>query len=105
MLGHEERPIKNRGEWQNKFEGKAAYARLLNGVFAQSAELLADRSVVYVRTDKRDFTLKATLAALRAAFPGRREIVMDRPYKGPTQTHLFGDCTRKPGEVDIVLTL
>lgn len=70
----------------------------------QCKPLLKRRARVYVRTDRREFTHDTTVAALRAAFPGRKIREIDRPFEKPTQTHLFGDRSKKTGEIDLVLT-
>ena len=59
--------------------------------------------VVYVRTDAREFNLASTIEALAMAFPKKKMEQHLRPYVGPTQTALFGDKDRKPGEVDLIL--
>lgn len=62
---------------------------------------MQDNCVVYVRTDSREFTLKAT----EAAFPEHTMTIIDKPIpEGKiTQTQLFGTKPIKSGEVDIIL--
>lgn len=90
---------------QGRFANKADYQNLLNNVFEKSARLMQDNCVVYVRTDSREFTLKATEAALKAAFPEHTMTIIDKPIpEGKiTQTQLFGTKPIKSGEIDIIL--
>ena len=80
------------------------YQNLLYGVFSRSARLLKPSAAVYVRTDAREFTLLATFNALQQAFPGRKIQVREQPFQGKTQTELFGDKGKKPGEVDLIIS-
>jgi hypothetical protein len=92
-------------EIRAKFEGGSRYRQLLQNVFECSSELLADDSVIYVRTGLGAFTFETTLDVLRAVFPNHRMRQMARPYSRPTQTSLFGDSGSKAGEVDLVMTM
>lgn len=103
MLGGASRPEAQRGQWAKRFENQQDYVRLITGVFASCAEVMRSDSVVYVRTDAREFTRAVTLEALRAAFPGRRVRRIARPVERQTQTALFGDKAKKPGEIDLVI--
>ena len=60
--------------------------------------------MIYVRTDAREFTLNTTLEVLSECFPNWEQKLIPRPVKKQTQTSLFGDKSKKPGEVDIILT-
>ncbi|MHB1680830.1 MAG: hypothetical protein ACYCTB_10060 [bacterium] len=66
---------------------------------------MKDNSTVYVRTDRREFTLKTTLNILKKHFPNHEIKTINRELKiyTKTQTKLFGDKSMKPGEVDIIL--
>ncbi len=104
MLGGPPHALRQGGRHRGKFEGLEKYQSLLTRIFSLSAGLLAEDSVVYVRTSRRADTSRATAKALGAAFPGhllRRRL---RPFSGPTQTHLFGDRSQKEGEIDLILT-
>lgn len=103
MLGAEPRPVHSRGVWQNKFESRAAYRKLLERVFAQSADVLDEAATIYVRTDARPFTYETTLEVLRQVFPGKRLTIERSPYREQTQTALFGDKSKKPGDIDLIL--
>ncbi len=89
--------------YAGKFASKPNYENLLKSVFKNSARLMKKNAVIYVRTDARDFTLKTTIDALHAAFPKKVLKTYRRPFKKQTQTALYGDKTKKPGEVDVIL--
>ena len=93
-----------RGPHRGRFTNQGEYCRLLQNVFCRAAAAVEDNATVYVRTSKDPFTKEATLDALRQAFPGKHLVKRCRPFRKPTQTHLFGDKSPKPGEVDIILT-
>jgi hypothetical protein len=103
MLGDTATPSRAGVAWKSRFENRAEYQKLIESVFERSARLMADDAVIYVRTDARTFTRKVTLDALRKAFPRKRVTVRRRPFNHSTQTALFGDASKKPGEVDIIL--
>ena len=66
---------------------------------------MKDKSTIYVRTDKREFTFNSTLEILKKYFPKHNVQVIEKPLKKDTktQTKLYGDKSMKPGEVDIIL--
>ncbi len=103
MLGQPPSPTRQKGRWQKKFESKPNYRELLAGVFSGAARRMSDEFVVVVRTDAREFTLTATIEALQAAFPYKHLREERRPVHNQTQTALFGDSSKKPGEVDIIM--
>lgn len=103
MLNGPDTPTSMGSKWQGKFSSTVNYQELLNAVFAASSEILNPKAVVYVRTDAREFTFKATVRALREAFPGKRMRTIRQPFPKATQTALFGDKAVKPGEIDIIL--
>ncbi len=103
LLGFETDPYVTRGPYQGRFTHPDRYRRLLKKVFSRAAKLVADEAVVYVRTSKEHFTKRATLDAMLEAFPKKRLVEKCRPFRKPTQTHLFGDKTPKPGEIDLIL--
>jgi hypothetical protein len=103
LLGFELDAYVARGPYQGRFTNHGGYRRLLKKVFSRAAKAVEDNAVIYVRTSKDLFTKEATLDALRESFPKKRLIEKRRPFRKPTQTHLFGDKTPKPGEVDLIL--
>lgn len=103
LLGEAPDARRKPGLHRAKFENTERYEALLSAVFGAAAPLLTDNAVVYVRTGRQRSTYDPTRAALRAAFPKHRIVRRLRPFKRPTQTSLFGDSRRKPGEVDLIL--
>jgi hypothetical protein len=102
-LGGPPNANRNGHEWRGKFENLDHYQSLLRTVFRSSASVLHHQGIVYVRTSQRPDTYRATIDALKAAFPSRSVSRRLRPFHGPTQTQLFGDRAAKKGEVDIIL--
>jgi hypothetical protein len=90
---------------RNRFINKDDYRSLLETVFEQCAALMNRRSVIYVRTDAREFTLQTTQNILKSCFSKHRLEIQEKPLskQTKTQTQLFGDKSAKPGEVDIIL--
>ncbi|KKK07248.1 DNA methyltransferase [Micromonospora sp. HK10] len=89
---------------RGKFENPKAYRELLLSVFSACAERLSKDGVAYVRTGAASLTLDATREALHTALPRFAMREVRRPYTKATQTSLFGDSSKKAGEVDLVLT-
>lgn len=103
LLGFEATAYVSRGPYQGRFTHQTIYRNLLKGAFCRAANLVADDSVIYVRTSKDPFTKQATLDAMLTAFPNKKLNEICRPFQQPTQTHLFGDRTPKQGEIDLIL--
>lgn len=105
LLGGKPFPTYGGHDHKGRFLSKEKYKDLLLSVFSQSAVLLKDNCVVYVRTDARKFTLETTKEVLRSSFPKHKLIEIPKPFNSKTQTELFGDKSKKPGEVDLILTI
>ena len=104
MLGYSDKPTKEGEKYkQNGFESKTTYEELLQDVFTEAAKLMNPSGAVYIRTDARKFTFETTRIVLEKSFPDWHFEVSDQPYKKETQTALFGDREKKPGERDIIL--
>ncbi len=105
MLGGNETPKANAEKYKGRFIDKERYYNLLDSVFGLSSIIMSENSVVYVRTDKREFTLNSTIEILRKHFPNHSMKIIEKPLKEDTktQTKLFGDKSMKPGEVDIIM--
>ena len=103
MLGGPERPVWISEKWKNRFESKSAYRELLQKVFQSCAEMMTDKAIIYVRTDARKVTLEITKEVLCDIFPHKLIDITYQPFKKSTQTALFGDKSKKPGEVDIIM--
>lgn len=104
MLGGPPSPRRCWGKYQAKFESRSEYEHLLTTVFKTAAPNVARDAVIYVRTDARDFTYGCTRNVLTAVFSGKNLTEIERPFQKPTQTALFGDKQKKPGEIDLVLS-
>lgn len=104
MLGGPSWPTKTEEKYRGRFSSKVAYEELLNSVFEQTARVVTEDAMIYVRTDKRRFTLETTRNILKKHFPTWKMRESDQPISKQTQTALFGDFSHKPGEVDIILT-
>lgn len=104
MLGGEPNALRVGEKHRGAFASRNAYKEMLSNVFAQAAEVMSQSGYVYVRTDARKLTFEITHDVLREAFPRWREKVVKRPYLSQTQTALYGDVSKKPGEKDIILT-
>lgn len=105
MLGSSERPRFLTEKYKGRFIDKDKYYNLLDSVFGLSSAIMKDKSVIYVRTDKRDFTFNSTIEILKKHFPKHKTKILNRPLKPntKTQTQLYGDKTLKPGEIDIIM--
>jgi hypothetical protein len=104
MLGGPNRPSSGSHPYMKRFDSKVRYKKLLEHAFASAAQTLHSNAVVLVRTDAREYTLETTKAVLADVFPDK----FMRTYRAPlndrlSQTALFGDKQKKPGEVDILL--
>jgi len=105
LLGEAEKMGLSEERYKRRFSNKQEYYDLLDNVFGLCAKIMKDKSTVYVRTDKREFTLKTTLNILKKHFPNHKIETVNQELKTDTktQTKLFGDKSMKPGEVDIIL--
>lgn len=103
MLGGEPNASRSNEQHRRDFSAQNTYKDLLNTVFGQASEMMRTNGYVYVRTDARETTFEITRSALREAFPKWQEEIIDRPYHKQTQTALYGDKAKKPGEKDIIL--
>lgn len=104
LLGDPAIPVIKEDKNKRRFNDKQDYYNLLDSVFGNCAALMAPHATVFVRTDKRDFTLKSTLEILEKHFLDYTFHIEDKPFLKQTQTELYGDKSKKPGEVDIILT-
>ena len=78
------------------------YKKMLHCVFLHSKRLLKPAGAIWVRTDSRVFTKKATECALRANWP-RRKLYMREDSPERTQTAHFGNTMKKSGEIDFLI--
>lgn len=104
MLGHDPRPSKTGGDWQDGFWSQPEYRMLLKSVFTKCAAVMKPEAKVLVRTDAREFTRSVTTEILQSVFPDKELKIIESPLSKGSQTALFGDKTKKPGEIDLLLT-
>lgn len=106
LLGGSETPKFIKEKHKGRFIDKERYYNLLDEVFGLSSTIMKDKSTVYVRTDKREFTFNSTIEILQKHFPKHKTQIIDKPLQSDTktQTKLYGDKSMKPGEVDIIMT-
>lgn len=105
LLGGEERPVTIKDEHKGRFNNKEEYKKLLSTVFGNCAQMMKEKSTVYVRTDVRNFTFQTTLDVLKEKFPDYAVEVYDKPVSVDkvTQTLLYGNTSSEQGEKDIIL--
>lgn len=103
VLGGTTSPKTTGDKHKRRFGSKVDYRHLLTAVFSNCANLMADHSTIYVRTDAREFTQNVTVEILKECFPKHDITIKAKPFKKKTQTELFGDKTKKPGEIDIIM--
>jgi hypothetical protein len=104
LLGENEIPKVNQGKYQKRFGSQDEYYELLDSVFETSSAMMARKSTIYVRTDKREFTLNSTLEILENHFPRHKVKITDNPFTKRTQTEIHGNSSKENGEIDIILT-
>ena len=103
LLGYPATPNSRQGRYRERFQQPDEYKFLLETTFLKASYLTNKDSIIYVRTDARDFTLSITLNALKQIFPHKQLTITEQPFSGTTQTHLFGDHSPKRGEIDLIL--
>ncbi len=104
MLGGDPKPGYRVEKYKDKFSSKEVYHGLLDSVFKYVSRIMSEDGTVYVRTSAREFTFDTTIEILDKYFPTWNKEIKEKPFPQKTQTHLFGDSEKKPGEKDIILT-
>ena len=104
LLEGPEYPKYSRMKYKGRFSSKESYCELLESVFNSVSQVMSSEGTIYVRTSAREFTFNTTIGILRKYFPSWKENIIPKPFGQKTQTHLFGDLTKKPGEMDIIFT-
>jgi len=104
MLGGPDRPLKREIDNHGRFSSKIRYTNLLDTVFGLISQIVTQNAVIFVRTDRREFTLNTTRNIFRTHFPSWTMEEHIQLIEHPSQTALFGDFAPKPGEVDLILT-
>lgn len=103
MLGHSSKPSKTGGEWQDGFWSQIEYGELLKSIFTKCKRIMKPNAKVWVRTDAREFTRQVTTELLTSIFPDKTLQVIESPITKGSQTALYGDKSKKPGEIDLLL--
>ena len=104
LLGGDPKPGYGVEKYKDKFSSKEVYYELLESVFKNVSQIMSEDGTIYVRTSAREFTFDTTIEILEQYFPSWKREIKEKPFPQKTQTHLFGDSERKPGEKDIILT-
>jgi len=103
MLGYPPAPNSSLGKHRERFQVEKEYKYLLKTTFRKVSSLTDKKSVIYVRTDSRNFTLDTTSNILKQIFPNKKMTIIEQPVNGATQTQLFGNHSTKTGEIDLIL--
>ncbi len=104
MLGDPEIPTSKHDKNKRRFSSTIDYYNLLDTVFGNCSKIMEQHSVVYVRTDKREFTFNTTLEVLKKYFPHHKLSITESPYHKRTQTVIHGNRSTVSGEMDIILS-
>lgn len=95
-----------RPDWRTdqKFENAERYEKTLAGCFRATLRRTAADAVWCVRSDARQRTRDVVVRVLNGLLPKHELQEEPAPYKSATQTALYGDKSKKPGEVDLYYT-
>ena len=104
LLGGSEVPKSKQEKHKGRFVSKDDYCKLLDTVFGNCAVLMAEKSTIYVRTDKRKFTFNLTLEILKKYFSRHKIKIIERLFLKKTQTEMHGNKSTETGEIDIIMT-
>lgn len=104
LLGGSETPKSLQEQYKGRFMSEEAYYNLLDIVFGNCADIMAEESTIYVRTDVREFTFNSTFEILIKHFPDHTVKIVSKPFRNKTQTEICGNRTENSGEVDIIFT-
>ena len=103
MLGYPPEPNSSLGKYRERFQAEGEYKNLLEKTFRKVSHLIDKKSVIYVRTDSRIYTLETTCNILKQVFSDKKMTIKEQPVSGSTQTQLFGNHSPKMNEVDLIL--
>ena len=92
-----------RPDWRTdqKFENAKRYEETLATCFAETLKRTADNAAWCVRADARQRTREVIIRVLSRLLPHHQLEEHEAPYRTATQTALYGDKRKKPGEVDL----
>ncbi len=103
LLGGSEIPKMLKDKHKSRFNSKENYIALLDQVFGKCSLMMKEKSIIYVRTDVRDFTLNTTIEILKKYFPRHKLKIDKKLLKKRTQTQMFGNKSSKQGETDLIM--
>jgi hypothetical protein len=103
LLGGPDKPTTLSEKHRGRFNSMPDYEDLLDIVFGESAKMLSNKGVVYVRTDYRKFTLETTKNILKKHFPNHRMSETFDYCTSRSQTELLNNTVEKVCEVDLIL--
>lgn len=103
LLGGPEIPEYNNEKYKGRFSAKPEYYDLLDSVFGQCVNMMAEQSTIYVRTDQRDYTFEITKEILKKHYPDYQFRTRKKPFTKRTQTEIMGNTSSEDGEIDIIL--
>jgi hypothetical protein len=103
MLGGAKNPLSLKEQYKDRFNNKIEYYNLLNSVFESCSYLMKKKSVIFVRTDIRQFTKETTINVLKRNFPNHKIDIRPAKVDKRTQTEIMGNSSLKKGEVDIIM--
>ena len=104
LLGGPEVSKSKQQKHKGRFVSRDDYCKLLDTVFGNCANIMAENSIIYVRTDKREFTFNATLEILKKHFSKHKTKIVERLFLKRTQTEMHGNKSTETGEMDIIMT-
>ena len=97
----EEGPCEPDWRTDQKFENGKRYEETLSACFGATLKRTSADAVWCVRSDARERTREVIIRVLNELLPYHDLKEKPAPYKTATQTALYGDKTKKPGEVDL----
>lgn len=94
----------DRPDWSTgqKFCSPGKYEAMLGGALRAARDRAREDAVWYLRVDARERTLGVVRRVMADLLTGHRCYEEASPWPGKTQTALYGDRRRKPGEINLV---
>ena len=91
-------------DWSSaqKYASPTKYETMLTGVMKATHERSSENTIWWLRVDARQRTLSVARRVMDALLPGHLHYQRYSPSPKRTQTSLYGDHTRKPGDIDLV---
>ena len=89
---------------REKYTNIEKYTAMVRQVFKAAAMASVRNATWLIRSDARPRTLTILQRLLSEVTAGRPMYASEAPFSAPTQTALYGDSSKKPGEVDLLVT-